>query len=155
MQLVQTQKNGYKFAAFIHLLQSLADIKNMKILSSVTPDYSISQSQSFRMDAVYQYAINHYAENIKLSHIAGIANMTTQAFCRYFKKHTQKTFVNFLNEIRINEACKKLTDTGFDSIATVAYSTGFNSPVSFNRVFKNITGRSPGMFLREFNEKVN
>ena len=76
--------------------------------------------------------------------------MTPQAFCRYFKKHTLHTFIGFLNEVRINEACKKLTDGQYDSIATVAYNCGFNSITNFNRVFKTITGKSPSEYIESY-----
>jgi AraC-like DNA-binding protein len=58
-----------------------------------------------------------------------------------------------LNEIRINEACKKIFAGDFDSIASVAYDSGFKSAISFNRVFKQITGKSPLQYRNDFNEK--
>jgi AraC-like DNA-binding protein len=76
--------------------------------------------------------------------------MTPQAFCRFFKKRTRHTFVSFLNEVRINEACKKLTEGGFDSISTVAYTCGFNSITNFNRVFKAVLGKSPSEYVESY-----
>jgi YesN/AraC family two-component response regulator len=84
-----------------------------------------------------------------------VAHLTPQAFCRYFKKHTLKTYVTFLNEVRINEACKKIVSENFDSLASVAYQTGFTNAVTFNRVFKKITGQPPKKFLNEYLQKVN
>ncbi|WP_315822444.1 hypothetical protein [Paraflavitalea speifideaquila] len=59
------------------------------------------------MNDVYQFTMAHYTENISLHQIASIAHLTPQAFCRYFKKHTRKTYITFLNEVRVNEACKR------------------------------------------------
>ncbi|MDR6564849.1 MULTISPECIES: helix-turn-helix transcriptional regulator [unclassified Arcicella] len=76
--------------------------------------------------------------------------MTPHAFCRYFKKHTRHTFLSFLNEVRINEACKKLTNSNNETIANVAYSCGFNSITNFNRVFKRITTQSPSEYIERY-----
>ena len=98
--------------------------------------------------------MQHYASPITLEDVAKQAHMTPQAFCRYFKKHTRHTFVSFLSEVRINEACKKLTDGAYDSIAGVAYNCGFNSITNFNRVFKSVTSRSPSEYVNSFFQNV-
>jgi AraC-like DNA-binding protein len=155
MQVVKEAKNGVRLASFIQLLQLLASLKNYKILANSEAEYSISESEGLRMNDVYQYTMSHYTENISLDQIASIAHLTPQAFCRYFKKHTRKTYITFLNEVRINEACKKIVAQDFDSIATVAYHTGFTNAVTFNRVFKKITGRPPKRFLNEYLQKID
>ncbi|MEO5562158.1 MAG: AraC family transcriptional regulator, partial [Chitinophagaceae bacterium] len=104
---------------------------------------------------IYQYTMTHYNENITLEQISSVAHLTVQAFCRYFKKHTCKTYISFLNEIRVNEACKKIIAEDFDGLASVAYQTGFTNAVTFNRVFKKITGQPPKRFLTEYMQKVN
>src|SRR3546814_12932501 len=91
-----------------------------------------------RMGNIYNYVLQRYQNTLTLEEVAAEAHLTPQAFCRYFKKHTGITFVTFLNEMRINQACKRLTSGEFDSIATVAYNCGFNSITNFNRVFKGI-----------------
>ena len=146
---------GFRLAAFIRLLQTLADIKDWKKLASNSQEYSFSDTEGLRMNEVYQFTMTHYCESIKLRQIASVAYLTPQAFCRYFKKHTRKTYITFLSEIRINEACKKIIAGNFDSISSVAYDTGFSSAVSFNRVFKRFTGKSPRQYLREYTEKVD
>jgi len=155
MLAIKEARNGMRLAAFIQLLQLLAGIKNYKTLSSSGAEYSISESEGLRMNDVYQYTMGHYTENISLDQIASVAHLTPQAFCRYFKKHTRKTYITFLNEVRINEACKKIVAQDFDSIATVAYQTGFSNAVTFNRVFKKITGRPPKKFLTEYLQKID
>lgn len=155
MLAVKKSKQGFRLAAFIQLLQTLADIKDWKMLASISPEYSFSDTEGLRMNGVYQYTMAHYSENIKLKQVANVAYLTPQAFCRYFKKHTRKTYVTFLSEIRVNEACKKILAGDFESISSVAYDTGFSSAVSFNRVFKKVTGRSPRQYLKEYTQKVD
>jgi AraC-like DNA-binding protein/quercetin dioxygenase-like cupin family protein len=155
MMFIKKAKQGSRVGIFIRLLQTLADIKDWKTLSSLSAEYSFSDNEGLRMNSVYQYTMNHYTENIKLKQVAGVACLTPQAFCRYFKKHTRKSYVTFLSEIRINEACKKMVNGDFDSIASVAYDTGFNCAVSFNRVFKKVTGKSPRQYLKEYNHQLD
>lgn len=155
MLMVQEARNGIRLACFIQMLQTLSSIKKYKTLSTTHTEYAITESEGLRMNDIYQYTMAHYTENITLKQIADVAHLTPQAFCRYFKKHTLKTYVAFLNEVRINQACKKIVSENFDSLASVAYQTGFTNAVTFNRVFKKITGQPPKKFLNEYMQKVN
>ena len=155
MMNVTNSKQGFRLAAFIHMLQTMTMIKDWKTLATISAEYSFSDQEGLRMNDVYQYTMSHYPENIKLKQVADVAYLTPQAFCRYFKKHTRKTYIAFLSEIRISEACKKILAGDFDSISSIAYDTGFSSAVSFNRVFKKITSKSPRQYLREYNQKVD
>lgn len=154
MLQVKEARNGYRLTCFMNLLQLLASIKKYKTLSGSQSEYTITESEGLRMNDIYQYTMEHYTENITLQQIAQVAHLTPQAFCRYFKKHTRKTYITFLNEVRINEACKKIVAEDFDSLASVAYQTGFTNAVTFNRVFKKVTGRPPKKYLQEYLAKV-
>lgn len=139
---------------FIELLKLLSSFHELPPLSARSQPVSYSEHEGIRIGAIYNYIIQHYDKAITLEDVARQAHMTPQAFCRYFKKHTLHTFVGFLNEVRINEACKKLTDGQYDSIATVAYNSGFNSITNFNRVFKTITGKSPSEYVESYLQNV-
>ncbi len=152
---IKSLKQGFRLAGFIQLLQMLAEVKNWKTLATVSSEFAFSDNEGLRMNDVYQYTMSHYADGIKLREVADIAHLTPQAFCRYFKKHTRKTYIIFLSEIRINEACKRMLSGNFDCISSVAYDSGFSSAVSFNRVFKKVTGKSPRQYLREYTGKVD
>lgn len=151
---VKNNTAGYRLAAFIELLQVMADLKNWKYLSTESFEYTITDSEGLRMNDVYQYTMANYTENITIAQVAAVVYLTPQSFCRYFKKHTSKTYINFLNEIRINEACKKFMGMDFKSVSAVAYQSGFNNVVTFNRVFKSITKKSPREFIKEYHKKI-
>jgi AraC-like DNA-binding protein len=155
IQALKNAKHGFKFASLIKLLQIFATAKNCKKLASIATENRFSEEEGLRMNDIYQYTIKRYAENITLKDVASIACLTPQSFCRYFKKHTQKTYIDFLNEIRINQACKKIIEGRYNSIATLALETGFNNAVSFNRVFKKITGIAPLQYRKDYMEKLH
>lgn len=146
---------GYRLATFIEMLQTMSKIKDWKYLSNQHIENPISDYEGLRMDDIYQYTMKNYNKNISLEEIAAVIHLTPQSFCRYFRKHTRKTYTNFLNEIRINEACKKFTFNDFTSISAIAYQTGFNNVSTFNRVFKSIIGKSPSEYIHQYRTKVS
>jgi AraC-like DNA-binding protein len=135
---------------FIELLKLLSSFHELTPLSDRSHPISYSEHEGIRIGAIYNYIMQQFDKPITLEDVARQAHMTPQAFCRYFKKHTLHTFVSFLNKVRINEACKRLTDGQYDSIATVAYNCGFNSITNFNRVFKTVTGKSPSEYIESY-----
>jgi AraC-like DNA-binding protein len=140
---------------FLQLLGVLQDIVPRPApLSASGISHGITESEGIRISNIYNYILQHSSEAITLNDVAREACMTPPAFCRYFKKHTGHTFVSFLNEMRINEACKKLTGNKYESISVVAYKCGFTSITNFNRVFKGVMGNSPRGYLDNYLNKV-
>lgn len=136
---------------FIELLHYLSiDLKEFKSLSAGNSRKVIAGSENLRMDKIYKYTLHNYSTDISLDMIAEVCHMTPQAFCKYFKKHTSKTYLHFLQEIRINAACDKIIKGEIDGISSVAFATGFNSAVNFNKVFKKYTGLSPTAYRRKY-----
>jgi AraC-like DNA-binding protein len=142
----------------IHFLRLLRKLQNIQAkpepLSAFGISPGITESEGIRISNIYNYILQHYSEAITLNDVSREAFMTPQAFCRYFKKHTGHTFISFLNEMRINEACKKLTGNKYESISVVAYKCGFTSITNFNRVFKSVMGNSPRGYLDSYLNKV-
>ncbi|UYQ94837.1 AraC family transcriptional regulator [Chitinophaga horti] len=151
---IQQHAGADQLIHFIDLLKFLSSLKELKALSSASQTPVYSEHEGIRIGNIYNFIMHNYDKPITLEDAAKQAHMTPQAFCRYFKKHTLHTFVSFLNEVRINEACKKLTDGGYDNIATVAYTCGFNSITNFNRVFKSITDQSPSDYVNSYFQNV-
>jgi AraC-like DNA-binding protein len=143
-----------QFMHFIELLKILATFDNLKPLSGQAKNITCNEQEGVRIARVYNYIMQNYEKHITLEEAAKLAFMTPQAFCRYFKKHTQHTLISFINEVRINEACRKLSENKFESIASIAYNTGFNSITNFNRVFKSVMKKSPKEFLGSYLQKV-
>jgi AraC-like DNA-binding protein len=140
---------------FFQLLKVLSSLEDVNPLARDIQPKLFSDHEGARISNIYNYIMKHYNHDITLEDVAATAFMTPQAFCRYFKKHTRLTFVSFLNEVRINEACKRLIEGSHDSVASVAYDCGFNSITNFNRVFKAATGKSPREYVSSFLNNLN
>jgi YesN/AraC family two-component response regulator len=138
MMKVQSTNGVDQFMHFIDLLKYIASFENLQPLAAEAQTASYDDTEGIRIASIYNYVMQNYKQPITLEEVSKLAYMTPQAFCRYFKKHTHNTLVSFVNQVRVNEACKKLVDKNYDSIASVAYNTGFNGITYFNRVFKSI-----------------
>lgn len=114
---------------------------------------SFPDADGLRINTVIKYALDNYKRNISVEEVSDLIHMTPTAFCKFFKKHTQKTFVSFLNEIRIESACQLLVNDKVESIAETAYQCGFNTAVHFNRVFLHVMKVSPKEFIATHTRK--
>ncbi len=146
MEAVTKAEKGTRVAAFIRLLQQLASgKKNQPLTGDVR---IISEAEGHRMNTLMQYTMKHFMGAITIEEAAKQIHMTPPAFCRYFKKHTRKTYISFLNELRIQEACKLLQQNANENISAIAWKTGFNNVPNFNRVFKKVMKESPGAYWK-------
>lgn len=137
-----------RLMGLLKILNTLAKSKEYELLNVEQFSLEVSSQYFDRMQEVYQYVGQHFQEEISLQEISDRVNMTTPAFCRFFKKVTDKTFTQFVNEMRIEEARRLLLDK-HRSIAEVSYDSGFNNLSHFNKHFKRITGVSPSEYRKE------
>ncbi|WP_297090362.1 AraC family transcriptional regulator [uncultured Draconibacterium sp.] len=125
----------------LDMLYQLSLTEDKTILSSTDMrQYTTDNSQ--RIDTVIKYISNNYANPISLEDVSEQACMTTNSFCRFFKKMTNKSFTEFLNEVRIRNASRLLAQED-TQVSEICYSVGYNSVTNFNRQFKKITGITP------------
>ncbi|WP_164108587.1 MULTISPECIES: helix-turn-helix domain-containing protein [Sphingobacterium] len=144
-----------RFTEFLSLLYALAFHKGeASSLYSGVRNVTYSDKDGARISQVYKYTFDHYNEDITVEQVASIVHMTATSFCKFFKKHTRKTYISFLNEVRIEKACQILIDNKSEHIAEAAFQSGFNNVVHFNRVFKSITKMSPRKYIAQHTVEV-
>lgn len=117
-------------------------VTNDKILLSSTDMRQYSTGKSDRLDLVIKYISDNYPSELNLKEIADVAHMTTNSFCRFFKKKTNKSFTQFLNEVRIRNAARLLVQENIP-VSEVCFKVGYQSMTNFYRQFKQITGTTP------------
>lgn len=123
------------------LLNRLSITIDKNVLSSSDMrQYTTGNSQ--RLDEVIKYISDNYADYIGLQDVSDIACMTTNSFCRFFKKMTNKSFIRFLNEVRVRNASRLLVQNDIP-VSEVCYMVGYKSITNFNRQFKEIMGSTP------------
>lgn len=145
LSAISAETKYHQFSSFLNVLDAISSA-GKRTLSSVINLKKYAGDEGKRMSAIFQYTMNNFHEDISLKDIADVANMTPNAFCRYFKQRTTKTFVNFLIDIRIGHACKLLAKKGDFNITEISYKSGFHNLSNFNRKFKALKGITPTEF---------
>lgn len=131
-----------RLISFFQLIKILTESQELVPLAVNASTTSLDGNESKRMNDVLHFTFHESHRKIRLSEVADIANLSTEAFCRYFKVRTRKTYTHFLNEVRITKACQKLI-TSDEAIQDICFEVGFTNLSHFNRVFKKITGKTP------------
>ena len=136
---------------FFKILYHLSISENQKLLLAANNerDFAIRESKSRRINKVIAYIQEHFQEEISLELVASSAGMSESAFSHFFKKRTNRSFIDFLNDIRIGNAAKMLYETS-NTISEICYASGFNNVSNFNRLFKKKKGQTP----TEYRENV-
>ena len=143
------------FPRIIRLCECLNLIARSKeCLSLSTQEITaLNPKEQTRIDRIFQYTIDSFKGAVSLQEVAEVACMSVPAFCNYFKRSTKKTYIDFLNEIRIGYACKLLIDTEL-IILHVCYESGYNTLANFNRQFLKIKGMTPSQYRKKYRNQV-
>lgn len=123
----------------LHLLSSSSDIEH---INSEELMHHESVTEKDRLCDVYRYVNENFRSDIQLKDVAKLTNLTPQSFCRLFKKRNKIHFVEYLNQVRISNACRLLLDSDW-TISEIAYNCGYKTISNFNKLFKETTGHSP------------
>jgi len=146
LSLVANADGIDRLIIFLEILKILGSRKEMLPLSKPIIQRNIKSYDGNRLNKVIEFTFKEFQRSIALKEVSALANLTPEAFCKYFKTRTRKSYINFLNEIRINHACRLLTED--KSIAGICYDCGFTNLSNFNRIFKKIRKMSPGEWRR-------
>lgn len=136
------EKGMDKIIGLLTILYRLSQQKRVQLASSYFNSVKGKETEK-RINRVCQYVQKHAGEPISLTRTASLVHLSGSAFCRFFKRVTGKTFSDYVNDIRIGNACNLLTGSD-KTIAEIAFQSGFESLTYFNRVFlkkKQVTPR--------------
>ena len=145
-QQLKKASNLHRFILFLTIIRELLEAK-IKPLSTFIYPKKYSDNEGKRMSNIMEFTMNNFQNEISLHSIAEISFMTPNAFCRYFKQRTNKTYFQFLIEVRIENACRLLKNK--DALITeVSEKSGFKNISNFNRKFKENKGITPSKFRK-------
>ncbi|MCJ7935169.1 MAG: AraC family transcriptional regulator [Chryseobacterium sp.] len=143
------EKNSFtSLIELIQILQILADSTEVKELNKEDTRIKWFLNDKIRMGTIYDYIHENYDKQPNVNEIAKIVSLSTPAFCRYFKKQTNMTFTDFVNNYRINQA--KIFLLKDYSVTEVCFQVGFESLSYFNKLFKQHTGETPSEFRKKY-----
>lgn len=146
-----------KFYAVMELLTALYELS----LADGTRELATSsfakvevESNSRRILKVKEYISQYFTEELRLAELADLVGMSPSSFSRFFKLRTSKTLSEYMVDIRLGVAARKLVDTT-ESISEICYACGFNTLSNFNRLFRKHKGCNPSEFRDKYHKKRN
>ncbi|SIQ41577.1 AraC family transcriptional regulator [Maribacter ulvicola] len=142
---IQSQQKLQLFVSFLELLEELSKATT-EPLSKFIYSKTLSSTEGERLQDIFDFVFKNFQQPISLDDIAKMAYMTPNAFCRFFKQRTNKTFFQFLIELRIEHACQLLNSKKELNINIISDLSGFNSISNFNKKFKKIKGITPSQY---------
>ena len=132
----------------IDIFQILADSDEKMILNKDLSSQNFILKDKIRMGAIYEYIDAEYHRQPDVNIVARKVNLTTPAFCRYFRRQTNMTFTEFVNQYRIERAKNLLMQN--NNVSETCYAVGIDSLSYFNKLFKEIAGENPSDFRRRW-----
>ena len=142
---LQFQNRLKRFISFLELLEQLSQLST-EPLSSFIYSKTLSVNEGERLQEIFDFVLKNFQQSISLDEISKMAFMTPNAFCKFFKQRTNKTFFQFLIELRIEHACQLLSSKKELNINLVSDQSGFNSISNFNKKFKKLKGITPTQY---------
>ena len=139
----------YMAQELFHILYELSKFDDARELSSSTFAKVEVSSDSRRVLKVKEYILTHINDNLRLEQLSDLVGMTPTAFSRYFKLHTGKNLSEYIVDIRLGHAARRLVDTT-DSVSEICWDCGFNTLSNFNRLFRKRKGCNPTEFREKY-----
>jgi AraC-like DNA-binding protein len=149
---IYSEEGVQRILLLFQLLAIMSQTSDVEMLSGQDFTDEVDSDDFDRFNKVYRYIHDNFHKSLRLDDVAAIASMSSGAFCRYFKSRTKKTFLQYLNDLRIAHA-KKLIVENTECMSAIGTMVGFDSQSAFFSKFKQITGLTPlkyrKMYIRE------
>ena len=149
LALIKEKDSFRLLIGLLEILQRLALSAEFVLLDQNRVVAQRSLVDQERINPVFAYLVENYRGQVSLDAAADVANMTTNAFCKYFKKITRKTFMETIIEYRLNYAIQQLVQTD-KPISEISFDSGFGDVSHFYKMFKSKMHLSPLNYRKKF-----
>jgi len=129
-----------------NMLIKIEDREYLALPSSLPETYNKDRNQ---IDKIYEYVFQNIQEGINLQEASKLVCMEPSSFCRYFKKKTNQTFMDYVKSVRIGIAARLLAETD-KPITQICYECGYNNLANFNHYFKMVMKKTPSDYRKDF-----
>jgi AraC-like DNA-binding protein len=152
LQLFEEKNSFKKIILFLDLLHELSFNKSYSLLEQQSQT-TLSPAEQHRIHIAMAYIVEHFKNDVSLTGAAAAVNMAPQSFCKYFKKHTRKTFMEAVTDYRVDYAAQQLIHTN-QSISQIGFDSGFNDISNFHKTFRARMQLSPLSYRNTFLQKL-
>jgi AraC-like DNA-binding protein len=150
MTLALEQKNQFKkLMLILEILNNLSVSNEYIMLNKKNAASFGTKDNEQRIHKAIAYIVENFHDEISLNEASKTIGMTPNAFCKYFKKITRKTFMETVIDYRINYATQQLVETD-KSIADVCFESGFRDMSHFYKMFSLRMEMSPLYYRKQF-----
>lgn len=151
LESMQDLEGPQRFLTLLKALTLMANATQYTVLNAGSILLEAKMEDQEKINRIFNYVRENFNEEIALSDIAAQVYLTPSSFCKYFKKITNKTFVQYLIEYRLIHAAKLLHESKL-AISDICYECGFNNYSHFNKKFKEMMGRTPLQYRNELRD---
>ena len=139
-----------RLALLFELLDKLARAPKRECMELSQRPFDLSGVHAHQpaIERVIRHILQHFHQPIPLRHVLHLAGMSKATFARQFRRHAGRPFSAFVNQVRLDHACRELVGSGV-SVSEAAFASGFNSLSYFNRTFRNAHQCSPKEYRRK------
>lgn len=146
---MSTSKGLEYYIGLLKIFNLLIKIEETVRLSNPINRSSVFSKNIEKVNKVYEYVFQNIHEGIRLDEAAAVLNMAPSSFCRFFKKKTGNTFMEYVKNVRVGIAAKLLAETD-KQITQICFESGYNNLANFNHYFKANIGKTPSEYRKNF-----
>lgn len=137
------------YIELLKVFNMLLQIDDREYLALPSSQPNVHEKDTDQINKVYEYVFQNIHEGIKLKEASSLVCMEPGSFCRYFKKKTNQTFMDYVKNVRIGIAAKLLAETD-KQITQICFECGYNNLANFNHYFKDIMKKTPSEYRKDF-----
>lgn len=137
------------YIGLLKVFNNLIQIEDRERLSNPMNRSSVFSKNMEKINKVYEYVFQNIQEGIRLEDASSVLNMAPSSFCRFFKKKTGLSFMEYVKNVRVGIAAKLLAETD-KQITQICYESGYNNLANFNHYFKANMGKTPSAYRKNF-----
>ena len=148
--VLQQQPHGsfQRLDTLLEMLHFLSQSSGCKPLASAAYHQQASAEASGKIGRVLGYIHSHLGPELTQREVAKSVHLSPQAFSQFFHRNLGTSYVAYVNELKVRNACRALFETD-QSITDIAFSAGFNNLSHFNSQFRRLRHLTPRAFRQQ------
>ncbi|MDD4190660.1 MAG: AraC family transcriptional regulator [Mangrovibacterium sp.] len=136
------------YIELLKVFRLLLRIEDREYLALPSSQPHVHEKDIDQINKIYEYVFQHIQEGIRLKEVSGLVCMEPGSFCRYFKRKTNQTFMDYVKNVRIGIAAKLLAETE-KQITQICFECGYNNLANFNHYFRDMMGKTPSEYRKD------
>lgn len=153
MEKIAQARGITRLGHFFILMELLAASDDYQLLCANRPKQQAEEHHLDRTNRAVDYIFAHYARELTLEEVSEHVGMKPTYFSRFFKQATGRSFVEFVNRLRVSKSCELLTDASLP-VTEICFESGFSNISNFNRRFQQLKGMTPSDYRRLVGQRL-